>query len=253
MMHCLNSRRSLLANPQARNQQLIAHLSECDACRQLAARLVRDEALLQEAIAVPVPEQLAERILLRHHLHSQRFAQRSVVSWIKSTLQSLAQLSQSKSMGFALAASMVLAVALGVSLQANRSPSDWSEVVLAHVISEENGQVKPDALAAPDLANVLHSYGLNLAGRLGTVKYVGYCSLPGGRGVHAVVDTPNLGQVTLVLPPPGTRAHADHTQRNGYAAQMLNINQASIGIVTHQPDKLQALTHFVHDQIVAKL
>lgn len=250
MMNCLTARRHLSANPQARSEDLLAHLAECEACRTLAARLTRNEALLRDAMAIPVPEQLAERILLRNHIHSRRFTHFSRFAWIKSLLHNLRNTHQG---GFALAASAVLAVALSWSLLGTNTPSDWSEVVLAHVISEENGQLKPDALVAPDLATVLKNYGLNLAGQLGSVRYVGYCSLPGGRGVHAVVETPDLGEVTLVLPPVGTHAKADATQRNGYAAQMLNINQASIGIVTQHPDKIKALTRFVHDQIVAKL
>lgn len=249
MMNCLTARRSLLADPQARTDELRDHLNDCEACRALAGRLTRNETLLHDAIAIPVPEQLAERILLRNHIHSRQFSRPARLAWIKSLWH---MLSQPKQGGFALAASAVLALALSWTLH-NNTPSDWSEVVLAHVISEENGQLKPDALAAPDLATVLKNYGLNLAGQIGAVRYVGYCSLPGGRGVHAVVETPDLGEVTLVLPPVGTHASANATQRNGYAAQMLNINQASIGIVTQHPDKIQALTRFVHQQIVAKL
>jgi hypothetical protein len=249
MTNCLTTRRTLLADPQARTNDLLAHLNDCEACRTLATRLTRNEALLRDAVDIPVPEQLAERILLRNHIHSRQFARPARLAWIRSLLHNLGS---SKQGGFALAASAVLALALSWTLNTN-TPGDWSEVVLAHVISEENGQLKPDALAAPDLATVLKNYGLNLAGQIGSVRYVGYCSLPGGRGVHAVVDTPNLGEVTLVLPPIGTHAKANATQRNGYASQMLNINQASIGIVTQHPEKIQALTRFVHEQIVAKL
>ena len=65
MKNCLEFRREKLADPRHLSPDALAHLNECAACRGFAAEINENEARLAAALAVPVPEGLAERIVLR--------------------------------------------------------------------------------------------------------------------------------------------------------------------------------------------
>lgn len=246
-MNCLDIRRALLADPRTSSLELSVHLAECESCRQFAARLAHDQAVLRAALAVPVPEQLEERILLHTQLRSRR------PGWLGRLGYLLQTLAQPHLAAYAVAASMALALGLWWPLPSPERPVAWSEVVLAHVIGEANTLAKADALPQQSLSVALKDYGLALKGELGTLRYFDHCALPGGRGVHAVIETPDLGKVTLILPPIGTRADPGLAQREGYAAQMLRIDQASIGVVTQRPDQLEALTQRIRRQLVSSI
>ena len=62
MKNCLEFRREKLADPRHLSPDALAHLNECAACRGFAAEINENEARLAAALAVPVPEGLAERI-----------------------------------------------------------------------------------------------------------------------------------------------------------------------------------------------
>ena len=75
MMNCLEFRREKLADPRRLSPGAVAHLNDCAACRLFAAEINENEGRLADVLAVPVPEGLAERIVLRRKTGT-RFAPR---------------------------------------------------------------------------------------------------------------------------------------------------------------------------------
>src|SRR6185312_15169972 len=80
-MDCLEFRRRLAAEPLSRDLALHAHRGECAACAAAWERAQQAERELLDALAVPVPAGLTERILLaqatgerRQHMSRRRFA-----------------------------------------------------------------------------------------------------------------------------------------------------------------------------------
>ena len=63
-MICIKCRRLLLAFARELTEQQVEHVRECGNCDRLMRRLVGMEAQLQNALDVPAPEALAERLLL---------------------------------------------------------------------------------------------------------------------------------------------------------------------------------------------
>ena len=63
-MHCLESRRSLLADPRARTIALRAHLIGCAACARLADSLAVLGRRIEHAAFVATPEALSNRVML---------------------------------------------------------------------------------------------------------------------------------------------------------------------------------------------
>jgi hypothetical protein len=69
-MNCQETQRWLYVQPHAARPDIItAHIAQCVACRRAAEALLRDEREIERmALDVHVPEGLAARVLLRHHL-----------------------------------------------------------------------------------------------------------------------------------------------------------------------------------------
>lgn len=228
-MNCLEARRQLLENPASEAQHLQQHLQVCPGCTAFAAELKQQEAQLREALNIPVPPRLAERVLLATSLRRPRWRQ-----------------------SYAWAASILLTVLLGMGgywgLQP-QTPASWSEVVLAHVLNERESLEKDDTISTDRLLGALASFGLSAKADLGRIRYLERCEMPGGKGLHVVIDTNDLGQVTLVFPPKGTQIEHGRSTRDGFAASMLLVGPTTIGVVTEHPEKLEQLARWLRVEL----
>jgi len=63
-MDCSETRRQLLCAPEQAWRDLEDHLLKCRQCAAFASSLLRLEAQLDDATAVPVPDGLSARVLL---------------------------------------------------------------------------------------------------------------------------------------------------------------------------------------------
>lgn len=241
-MNCLSTRRTLLSDPHAISTVLSAHLAHCDACRQFAHRLACDETLLHAAMSVTPPEQLAERILLRTKL---RLRQPRWYRWMDAW-------TQPHRVAYATAASLLLVLSAWLAVPTSET-AQWSEVVLSHVIGEHSALTTNTSIAPQAMNQALKEYGLSLNASLGTLSYFDHCALPGGRGIHAVIDTPDLGKLTLILPPRGVRASLGEATREGYTAQIVQIGQASVGLVADRPENLAHFLQRLRAQLVVNM
>ena len=189
-MNCFEFRKLLLAEPRVRTSEQERHLAECAACASLAREMEEFESRVHDAMRVPVPEALAERVLLRRKIRTP-----ALHIW-------------------ALAASLVAAIGLGVYLY---PPSDDGEervlpaaalggahpavAAIAHVLDEEPRMLKENRGVDPVVMRAAFMrLGLNLPANGTTVLYFDKCPMTGGAGNHVVLQTP-FGQVTLILVP----------------------------------------------------
>ena len=250
-MNCLTTRRHLQATPHQTSTEITQHLAGCESCRQFAARLLREEQLLAASIAVPVPEQLAERILLRTQMQTRRSFWAPALQlwqrWQHSSLQSLL----ARPLPLAMAATTLLTLGLSWQLLWVDADLNWNEVLLAHAASESEAEMAASGstVAQAELQQAFKEYGLKTMSDLGKVRYLGRCLLPGGRGVHVVIDTPDLGQVTLILPPKGVKAHSQLARLENYSGQVIQINQASVGIMSQDQSNITALIQRVQQRV----
>jgi hypothetical protein len=191
-MNCLECRRLLLATPRERTAEQEAHLAQCSGCARLAAEAIEFEARLEEAVLAPIPEGLADRVLLRQNM---KRAPRYHL--------------------WALAATLVLGIGIGTQLyrthDAAHEPvrpavalgADHPAVAsISFVIDHEPRLLSEGRTGDPQVMMAsLKRLGLNLPAEGIAVRYLGKCPLPGGgEGDHIVLTTPH-GQVTLILAP----------------------------------------------------
>lgn len=243
MMNCLAARAALLADPHTQDAALLDHLSDCLACRTAAAVAVREDALLRSALNVPVPDQLAGRILLQTEL------KRGRTRPLKRLWQRLAELVHGAPGGLAVALSFLIAIGIWVAQPAQDASLNWGEVALAHAIAEPSALNSSDTLPTSALAAALAAHGLALTGDLGVIRVVAACPVPGGRGSHIVIETREFGRATLILPPVGQPTAPGEARGEGLFARMVEIGGVGFGVVTHDAQRLPGLAHLLAARI----
>lgn len=218
--NCLDFRREKLADPRHLSAAATQHLHECEACQRFAARADQLESQIAETLAVPVPEGLSDRIILRARREQQK-------PWRM----------------LALAASVVLTVALGVSqLRFEANSGHASHLALsaaAHAGDEAAEMRQHPSLAASQFGLILSNFGGDLQAPIGRVDYIHFCPIEGfGMGWHIRMQTAS-GGVTLLLVP-GAKAEVDNQTVTVNGMQVL-IQRAGQGYYALIADDRKAL------------
>jgi Protein of unknown function (DUF3379) len=179
-MNCLEFRRQLLAEPQARSAELAEHRLACAACAEFASRLQGFEQVLKEAARVVVPEGLASRIILR-----QRMALRQQSFWRRGL--------------FALAATVVLTLGVLLVLP-QQAPLSLEESVLAHVNDELKHLAEHHDVSLDKVNSGMKNYGAQLTAAVAKVNFAMPCDMRKSKGYHMVLQG-ETGPVTVLIMP----------------------------------------------------
>jgi len=226
-MNCLEFRREKLADPRHLSPDTLAHLKECAACRGFAAEINENEARLAAALAVPVPEGLAERIVLRRKAGT-RFSPR---------------------LGM-LAASVVLTFAFGILQWKDAGSQDYARLAIEHVMHEPESFTSA-RLADPELfRRVMHTFGGEMQASLGKVRFMKLCPVPEGTGWHIVFET-EQGQLATLILIPGKRMQAQSEQATvgGWNALARPGGQGYYAVITDSPDSLGQVDALVRQRV----
>jgi hypothetical protein len=203
-MNCLELRRTVLSDPRRPGAEAAAHAAACAACREFLARSLEDEAELDRALRVAVPEGLQDRVLRRAR------ATRARVRWL------------------ALAASVVVAIAFAVVW-----PRD-DALALAGIDFVMFDEAQSIADAAPTdwgaLAAAARDMGVSLPRALGEMRYVCVYPLAAGAAHHLLVKTP-LGKLTLLLIPDRASASRAAGAAYGFNAAVLPARTGTVVII----------------------
>lgn len=227
-MNCLDVRRCLLQNPAAGDKAMQRHLQDCVHCQVFASELHRQEALLQSALDVPVPSRLSERVILNSRLKRSRLQR------------------------YIPAAAVLLMIMAGIGrymLPPHFTPAAWSEVVLAHVLNERETLERDGNVPVDQLRAALAGFGLALNNELGHIRYLDRCEMPGGKGLHVVIDTHELGLVTLILPPKGILVDGGQSKREGFVSALIQVGDTAVGIVTKHPEHMVPLNRWLRTEL----
>ncbi len=213
-MTCLEARREITAAPCWPSAALRRHVAECEACARALWREQGFDRRLREALTVPVPEELAERLLLT---------------------QTTRHRSRLRPSFMALAASLLLALALGVTWQLGVRPVSEAQAlnqyVAAHLEHEPESLTTTTPVNLGTVEKLLNQYGLHLSGDVGNIVYARRCPTPNGTGVHLVVRTAE-GPVTFIYMPEqrvGSRVNLDTNGHRGYVTQFGKGAAALVG------------------------
>jgi hypothetical protein len=180
-MNCLEFRRRLGSEPSCTEADFVAHRSGCGFCSAAHARADEFEQRIRNALLVPLPPSLADRILLaqttqlRHGMRSQR---RGVVA-----------------IALAAAASIVIALlAVRPSSEVPVLAGMVADHLQEHVVSASDA-ARP--VPSADVIEAFAARGVNIASVPGGVNYVHQCPAGPYRTVHMVMPERD-GPVSVV-------------------------------------------------------
>lgn len=226
-MNCLEFRREKLADPRRLSPEASAHLNDCAACRGFAAEVDENEARLAAVLDVPVPEGLAERIVLRRKTQT-RFSPR---------------------LGM-LAASVVLTFAFGILQWKNVGSQEYARLAIEHVMHEPESFTST-RLADPELLRrVMHTFGGEMQASLGRVRYMKLCPVPEGTGWHIVFEAEDGKLATLILiPAKRMKADSEQAQVGGWSAVARPGGQGFYAVIADSPDALAKADELVRQRV----
>lgn len=214
-MNCLDYRRQR-STGEPPSPSAVAHAEDCPACLDFERRTQPFDRALEGALAMPVPDGLADRVLFRR---------RSGLGW--------------RATKFAVAASVMLFVAMASEPLWLRglAPAD---AILAHIALEEPFE----KLLAHDAESGFFKAALAQSGfddlRGYQLLYLGICPVPGGKGHHFVVKTTH-GEASLILIPDRSVEGKQQSDRFGRHALVLPAKRGSYALVAKSMRELEAI------------
>ena len=226
-MNCLEFHRAKLADPRRLPLEAQAHAAQCAACAAFASSVDEAERDLERTLATPVPDGLADRILLR--VHGARPAWRA----------------------WALAASVVLAIAIGLATLLYPTPAGehYAREAIAHVVAEPESFTKVNAADARALEDLVRASGGRVRAPLGTVRYVKLCPMEnGGTGWHIVFET-SEGLATLLLVPQHGLAGLQRAASSDWSALARPTRRGYYAVVTPSAEKTARIDRLVRERI----
>ena len=207
-MNCLDFRRLILVDPRTLPEDARAHALECIACRETLEKQREADDRLFDAMQVPVPDGLADRMLVTrgHRPGRRRFA-------------------------WAIAATLFLTAGVGLITRRYFTPDPLGAEAIDHVAHEPQSFTTIQAVGTDFLPSVLAEQGLKAALVLGQVTYTRICPMDGRTARHLVIRTAE-GPVTLFLMPddPNKRRRSV-TETGGMAAVTMPAKRGSLAIV----------------------
>ncbi|MEP7042791.1 MAG: DUF3379 family protein [Dokdonella sp.] len=234
-MDCLEFRRLLGIDPRVGDSAARGHLDSCPFCADAHSRAQAFETRLAFAMSLPVPEGLADRILLAQ-LTGERQRQRTNrrrLGWV------------------ALAAAATLVIAIGVVRQQQRpTAAALSDLVAEHVTGPHERDALRRQAPLPD-SMVRHAFadrGVELAAVPGGISYVNECPVGGYRSVHMVM--PRDGEpVSVVYVTKHRVPDSEDFQRDGLKGREVPIADGTLVMLAQNSDSFGALEHSWRDAL----
>lgn len=166
-----------MAAPQNATPQVIEHAHTCSDCAAFTRQLEAFEEELHSTLHVPVPDGLAEEIILR----------RSRPRWFGTGWLSLA-------------AAIVVTLATLVTINTLPDEERFARKFVQHVASEPQIFAADHKVEQSALQQVFAELGAPLGKPIGRIKYLGQCRIDGVDSRHALIST-GAGDAAVLFRP----------------------------------------------------
>jgi hypothetical protein len=225
--NCIDFRREKLADPRHLTDVAEEHLIACPACQAFSRRVNAQERALQQAVSIDVPDGLAERII------------------VSGRVQTRAPFKL-----WALAASVLLSVGMGVQFWHAAPDRDRIALAVEHVMHEPQALMSTRLIEPERVSQVFESFGAEVRVPLSSVRYVKLCPVPGGTGWHIVFDT-DKGPATLLLLPQQTerKARIITASYGGMGVHVEPGGQGMFAVVAGDEAQARAAARMLHQHV----
>lgn len=222
----LKFRRQAYGDPYNQDPEFLDALAQSESNRAFVAELKALDDKINSAFKLPVPENLAEKLLLKQQLavhHNQR-----------------------KRTGWMLAMAASVAFVAGVSFSLWRQgPVDLGQHALAHVRHEtmamtSNADISYQAINA-ELASLKGLETVRFNSQPGRVFYSTFCDFQGIESIHLVLAG-ERGKVTVFIVPPEHRVMlAEAFADSEYRGEAVKTDSAYLVLVAEYPQDIEKI------------
>lgn len=233
-MDCLEFRRLIGSEPRVTDPAARAHLEACAGCRDAYARAQALDARIAGALAIAVPEGLADRLLLAQLTETRQRQRRGFrYGWL----------------GLAVAAALVVAVGVAYFRRESIGPA-LPDLVIAHVDGHERDSLKLRApVPSADVDRAFADRGVALKSVPEGISYVHKCPVGGLPTVHMVmpVDDKPVGVVYVTnYRAPGV----SNFERVGWEGREVPIADGTLVMVGPSASGFDRIEHEWRDAIL---
>lgn len=216
-MNCLEFRRELASSPMAMRAEAREHRAHCSSCAEAWQRAQAFEQRLQAALAVPVPAELADRILLKQTTNTRQGRQIARSTWLR------------------VAAGLLMTVsALGTGYLVFGTTETLASASVEHLTHEPFSLNRTELIPAATVSQVFAESGVYLKAPLQTVTYLTRCPVYGQKTIHMVIrdgDEP----ITVLYVPGNRQGSADFSERQ-VVGRHRNIGQGTLVLMAEHSD-----------------
>ena len=233
-MDDLQFRRSIYAEPTSVDKALLAAQNADPAKKQLAQELCQFDEKLKQAMKVPVPDDLCNKLLLRQ------------------TLASHQQEKRKTRIHLALAASTAIIAGVIVSyLQFSSSYTNVGDYALAHVYHEQNSFSNDDdtRVSLTSLNKKMTTFNGSFSESMGELISADYCRFDGMKSLHLVFQGLTDTVTVFVVPKKEHLAFTDKFNDEKFQGKSLSFDHANILVVADQNESLSQWQRTINDNI----
>lgn len=215
-MNCLDVRRVCLVEPGSRDPRLLLHIYHCPACRKFRKRVLAAELDVKTAMNVSVPEGLGRRIAFDSSMDHNR--SRGWPRWQ------------------AMAATVMVAIALGVALHGMNNKRDLTPALARHTMEDPLHMTPPQA----DVSRRLHMVMKHLegvwTGDSSILTHATVCVVHNMPAAHLVARGKE-GPVTVYLVP-RYKARTLTRHLDGQVVEVLELGNGSLALFGYEGEDL---------------
>jgi hypothetical protein len=232
-VNCSDVHLTLGAEPSAMSPEIEAHLRECAACAQFRAEMLRLDEKIRRALTIDIPPE--------------EFRAPPVPGTYALT-KTPAPYSRSRQ--WALAASVLLAVAVVLLMWGALPSHSLAADVVSHVVSETIDEPLGKAVDQKTVRNVMEQAGLRLDPIDPSIVFIRTCFIRGRLVPHFMVRTADGMATVMILPDEQIKA-AEHFEGNGYKGILIpDAKNGSIALLSRANVDLEhyagTIRHAVH-------
>ncbi|GAA0821499.1 DUF3379 domain-containing protein [Colwellia asteriadis] len=226
-MDDLQFRRAIYSDPKSQDEELLAAMDK-DPNRQ---KIAHDMSLLDEkikqALQVPVPDDLCNKLILRQ------------------TLATHQQHKRKKRLHLAMAASVAILGALFINyLQFNSAYNNLGDYSLAHVYHEaehfaDNGaNANSRLISLASLNSKMATFNGNFTDVLGKLIFADYCRFGGMKSLHLVYQGKTSPVNVFIVPKDDQMTFIDKFSDQHLFGESAAFNQANVIVVGDKSESL---------------
>ncbi|MEJ1964182.1 MAG: DUF3379 family protein [Gammaproteobacteria bacterium] len=223
-MNCSDVHLSLGAEPSATSPELEAHVRDCAACARFRSEMLRLDEGIRRALMIDVSALKADEPA-RTNVHAG--------PWTDKALSGAATSAPySRSRHWALAASVLLAVAVVLVMWGALPRHSLAADVVSHVVSETIDQPLEGPVDEADVRSVMEQAGLRLDAIDPSIVFMRTCFIRGRLVPHFIVRTADGMATVMILPDEHVKA-AERFDGSGYKGVLVpDANKGTIAVLS---------------------